>query len=73
VVSTLAPKIAEFSAGCRKHYKIETGGMYEESQKSQASVFAVVPVMILLMMHHDGDAGELPPAGNGALRSCRWA
>jgi multidrug efflux pump len=50
VVSTLAPKIAEFSAGLPKHYKIETGGMYEESQKSQASVFAVVPVMILLMM-----------------------
>ncbi len=50
VVSSLAPKIAEFSAGLPHSYKIETGGMYEESQKSQASVFAVVPLMILLMM-----------------------
>jgi multidrug efflux pump subunit AcrB len=50
VVSTLTPKIAEFSTKLPKYYKIETGGLYEESKKSSESVFAVVPVMILLMM-----------------------
>jgi multidrug efflux pump subunit AcrB len=50
VVGALAPKIDELSAKLPSHYKIETGGLYEESQKSSASVFAVVPVMILLMM-----------------------
>jgi multidrug efflux pump subunit AcrB len=50
VVSTLAPKIDAFSAKLPAHYKVETGGLYEESQKSSASVFAVVPLMILLMM-----------------------
>ncbi len=50
VVSVLAPKIAEFSAELPKPYKIETGGLYEESKKSSESVFAVVPLMIFLMM-----------------------
>jgi multidrug efflux pump subunit AcrB len=50
VVATLAPKIAEFDARLPKGYGVETGGMYEESQQSQASVFAVVPLMIVLML-----------------------
>jgi multidrug efflux pump subunit AcrB len=50
VVEALAPKIAEFSAGLPKPYKVETGGLFEESQVSQASVFAVVPLMIVLML-----------------------
>jgi multidrug efflux pump subunit AcrB len=50
VVSALAPKIAEFGAKLTKPYKVETGGLFEESQKSQASVFAVVPLMIVLML-----------------------
>jgi len=50
VVATLAPKIAEFGATLPKAYKVETGGLYEESQASQASVFAVVPLMIVLML-----------------------
>ena len=50
VVATLAPKIAEFAAKLPKGYSVETGGMYEESQASQASVFAVVPLMIVLML-----------------------
>ena len=33
-----------------KPYKIETGGLFEESAASQASVFAVVPLMIVLML-----------------------
>ncbi len=50
VVEALAPKIAEFSAKLPKPYKVETGGLFEESQVSQASVFAVVPLMIVLML-----------------------
>jgi len=50
VVQALAPKVAEFSATLPKAYKIETGGLYEESQTSQGSVFAVVPLMIVLML-----------------------
>jgi len=50
VVVTLAPKVAEFGAKLPQHYKVETGGMYEESSASSASVFAVVPLMILLML-----------------------
>jgi multidrug efflux pump subunit AcrB len=50
VVGALAPKIAELNARLPKQYRIDTGGMYEESAISQASVFAVVPLMIVLML-----------------------
>ena len=50
VVTTLAPKIVDFNAKLPKAYKVETGGLFEESQTSQASVFAVVPLMIVLML-----------------------
>lgn len=50
VVGALAPKIAEFNAGLPSEYRVEVGGLYEESQESQQSVFAVVPLMILLML-----------------------
>ena len=50
VVSALDPKIAELNAGLPKGYKIETGGIAEESAKSSASVFAVVPLMLALML-----------------------
>jgi multidrug efflux pump subunit AcrB len=50
VVADLRPRITEFGAKLPKAYKIETGGLYEESQASQASVFAVVPMMIVLML-----------------------
>jgi multidrug efflux pump subunit AcrB len=50
VVADLAPKIKEFSARLPHPYKVETGGLEEESAVSQASVFAVVPLMILLML-----------------------
>ena len=50
VVGALAPKVAEFGAKLPRPYRVETGGMYEESALSSASVFAVVPVMILLML-----------------------
>ncbi|HVN36194.1 MAG TPA: efflux RND transporter permease subunit [Casimicrobiaceae bacterium] len=50
VVTTLAPKVAEFAGKLPKPYKLETGGMYEESAESSASVFAVIPLMIVLML-----------------------
>jgi len=46
----LAPKIAELNASLPKQYRIETGGIAEESAASSASVFAVVPLMLMLML-----------------------
>ena len=50
VVGDLTPKIEEFKARLPHPYQVETGGLYEESAVSQASVFEVVPLMILLML-----------------------
>lgn len=50
VVATLAPKIVEFSQRLPKGYKVATGGLYEESKTSSESVFAVLPLMIVLML-----------------------
>ncbi|MGB2819016.1 MAG: efflux RND transporter permease subunit [Burkholderiaceae bacterium] len=50
VVTALSPKIAAFGTKLPRPYKIETGGLFEESQASQSSVFAVVPLMIVLML-----------------------
>ena len=50
VVADLRSRITEFGTKLPKAYKVETGGLYEESQASQASVFAVVPMMIVLML-----------------------
>ena len=50
VVGALAPKVEEFSKNLPKPYRVETGGLYEESAASSASVFAVVPLMLLLML-----------------------
>jgi hypothetical protein len=46
----LAPKISEFNAKLPKGYHIGTSGIFEESAISQASVFAVIPLMIVLML-----------------------
>jgi multidrug efflux pump subunit AcrB len=50
VVARLAPAIAAFAANLPPDYAVETGGSVEESATSQASVFAVVPVMIMLVL-----------------------
>jgi multidrug efflux pump len=50
VVAALAPSIAEYNAKLPVPYKVETGGLYESSNDSSANVFAVVPMMILLML-----------------------
>jgi multidrug efflux pump subunit AcrB len=49
VVSALEQPIAALSATLPPGYAIATGGTVEESAKSQASVLAVVPVMIFIM------------------------
>jgi multidrug efflux pump len=50
MVSDLAPAIEKLSAGLPASYHIAVGGTAEESQKSQASVIAVVPLMLFLMI-----------------------
>lgn len=50
VVEKLAPRIVEFNAKLPRGYKVETGGLFEESAASSASVYAVVPLMIVLML-----------------------
>jgi multidrug efflux pump subunit AcrB len=50
VVDELEPKIDALNGRLPAGYTIETGGLTEESAESRASVFAVVPLMILLMM-----------------------
>ena len=50
VVAELAPAVEELNAGLPEPYHIAVGGTVEESAKSQASVIAVVPLMLLLMI-----------------------
>lgn len=50
VVNELEEKIAALSASLPPGYVIEVGGTVEESAASQASVIAVVPLMILIML-----------------------
>lgn len=50
VVDQLAPKIDALAKTLPAGYRIETGGTVEESAASLASVIAVVPVMILIML-----------------------
>ncbi|MGE3159760.1 MAG: efflux RND transporter permease subunit, partial [Xanthobacteraceae bacterium] len=50
VVSALKPKIGALAASLPRGYTIATGGTVEESAKSQASVIAVVPLMLFLML-----------------------
>jgi multidrug efflux pump len=48
VVEAVAPKMAELAASLPSGYRIELGGTVEESQKAQASVAAVLPLMLVL-------------------------
>jgi multidrug efflux pump len=50
VVAALTPAVAELSASLPRPYRIAVGGTVEESRTSQASVVAVVPVMLLIMV-----------------------
>jgi multidrug efflux pump subunit AcrB len=49
-VAALAAAIDKFSQSLPKDYHIAVGGTVEESANSQASVFAKVPLMLLLML-----------------------
>jgi len=48
VVAALAPAIAKLEASLPRAYRIVAGGTVEESAQSQASVYAVVPVMLFI-------------------------
>ncbi len=50
VVQALAPKIAALNASLPSGYHIEVGGTVEESSKAQASVAAVLPLMLVLIL-----------------------
>lgn len=50
VVTSLAPAIEKARVQLPEGYRIEVGGTVEESETSQASVFAVVPAMILITL-----------------------
>jgi multidrug efflux pump subunit AcrB len=48
VVAALAPAVAKLEATLPKPYHIAVGGTVEESAQSQASVYAVVPLMLFI-------------------------
>jgi multidrug efflux pump subunit AcrB len=50
VAAALAEPIAALAAGLPVGYRIEVGGTVEESAESRASVLAVVPLMLFLML-----------------------
>ncbi|WP_026791722.1 efflux RND transporter permease subunit [Pleomorphomonas oryzae] len=50
IVEALKGPIHDLAASLPAGYRIDLGGAVEESNKSQASVMAVVPVMLLLMV-----------------------
>jgi multidrug efflux pump subunit AcrB len=50
VVAALEPAIGALNKNLPAGYRIEVGGTVEESAKSQASVIAVVPLMLFLML-----------------------
>ncbi|CAH2602339.1 Efflux RND transporter permease subunit [Rhodovastum atsumiense] len=50
VVDALAPAIGTLNAELPAGYRVVVGGTVEESQRSQASVVAVIPLMLFLMI-----------------------
>lgn len=50
VASALTPAVERLRGTLPASYSIDLGGTVEESAKSQASVFAVIPVMLFLMI-----------------------
>ncbi|MET3354436.1 UNVERIFIED_ORG: multidrug efflux pump subunit AcrB [Xanthobacter viscosus] len=50
VTTRLLPKLASLKAELPPGYRIETGGSIEESAKANASLAAVFPVMIIVML-----------------------
>ena len=50
VTKRLWPKLADIRAGLEPGYRIEMGGAIEESAKANSALFAVFPVMIMVML-----------------------
>jgi multidrug efflux pump subunit AcrB len=50
VVKALSPELATFKSKLPAGYDVVAGGTVEESAKAEASIFAVFPVMILIMV-----------------------
>lgn len=50
VSTQLTPEIARFTAGLPEGYRIAEGGVVEESAKGGSSVYAVLPLMLLVMI-----------------------
>jgi multidrug efflux pump subunit AcrB len=50
VVDALQPRIEALNARLERPFRVDLGGIAEESAYSQASVIAVVPMMLLLMI-----------------------
>src|SRR6185436_14229913 len=50
VVRALTPAVAELSKTLPTAYRIAVGGVVEDSAKAQASVVAVVPAMLVIMI-----------------------
>jgi multidrug efflux pump subunit AcrB len=50
VVRSLAAEVAKFKAKVPAGYDVVAGGTVEDSAKAEASVFAVFPVMLLIML-----------------------
>jgi multidrug efflux pump len=48
VVGALAPAVSKLQASLPRSYQVTVGGTVEESARSQASVFAVVPLMLFI-------------------------
>ena len=48
VIAALAPAVAKLTASLPRSYHVAVGGTVEESAQSQASVFAVVPLMLFI-------------------------
>lgn len=50
IVRALTPRIDEFTASLPFGYNVEVGGTVESSADSQAPIFAVFPIMLLVMV-----------------------
>jgi multidrug efflux pump len=50
VVAGLAPKVKALQATLPARYSIEVGGIVEESARAEASIHAVVPAMLIIML-----------------------
>jgi multidrug efflux pump len=50
VTSQISPKLQEIRDHLEPAYRIEAGGAFEESAKGNASIFALFPVMVIVML-----------------------